>query len=102
MNKNNFLMGLDKTAFVAIIVATIFVAMFQYLAISIFLYISMISYAIAFLTIIVLSVFRIYYAKTEVDNETYMMSKKQQLWLILKTILSFVLFVLSLMIALIW
>ena len=85
----------------AIINATLFVVLFQFVSLSWFVYVAMFSYMVAFLTSITFCVFRIYYAKSYSDD-VFAITKKQQTWLIIKTILSFVLFALSLVIALLW
>ena len=101
MNKQNLLLFLDKVSYLAIINATIFVVLFQFLSAPIFVYVSMFSYLVAFLMSILFCVFRIYYAKTNTE-EIYAITKKQKIWLIAKIILSFVLFSVSLVIALLW
>lgn len=102
MNKQNILLVLDKVSYVLLINATIFVVLFQFLAGSILLYVAMISYALAFLMIAALCGFRIYLDFIKEENQTFELSRKKKIWLILKLILSFVLFGLSLVVALLW
>jgi len=102
MNKKDVLKLLDVVSFIAMINGTVFVLLFQNLSGSMLLYISLISYIIAFTSYAAICVFKLLCSfKVEVDDEFYLKTK-QKVWVSIQLVCSLALIILSALIFIVW